>query len=155
MKYLPPSKHVKGRKSFVSCADPIRAAAPHLTAGRREIRVSSRIAFSVQPATACRVSGRCKSNIHVLTTEIDARCHGVLCFGCSESRSTFSHTRFCKSRDIQSRSSTARRMINCISLIAFHRVASGSSFCSCPDAPFLYSNENRRNGRPSMLLKHI
>jgi hypothetical protein len=27
-------------------------------------------------------------------------------------------------------------------LIAFHRVASGSSFRARPDAPFLYSNEN-------------
>ena len=45
-------------------------------------------------------------------------------------------------------------MIKRISLIAFHRAASGSSFRAHPDAPFLYSKEIAEECvRPAMLLE--
>jgi hypothetical protein len=72
VKCLTPSKLVKGRSSFELCADPIRAAAPPFTTGRRAICVGSRILFS---RPTCVGAGRLlvKNRRSVSVEGIDAR----------------------------------------------------------------------------------
>jgi hypothetical protein len=91
VKCLTPSKLVKGRSSFELCADPIRAAAPPFTTGRRAICVGSRIMFS---RPTCVGAGRLlvKNRRSVSVEGIDAR-YAVV----DESQLRMSHCRsFCE-----------------------------------------------------------